>query len=315
MNFTSDIKKEIIAVFHDNEGVSVAKAGLAAFIRTSGVVGNPNGSPSFYIVSETENVADFYMSLFSEVFASELFITHATMNRMSGRDKLILQSPAGKSELVLKELGFLKKSGEIREDISFSLLRGEAEKIAYIQGVFLGSGSCSLPSEGGKTGYHLEMVFPTRKSARDFCKLLDEFELFAKLIERKEDFIVYMKNKEGISDFLSVIGVKHSLKKFTSFVEKRDKANQSNRAQNCMSGNADKTAIAAVKQVVAIEKLQKSGIFEDLSEELKTLALTRLSQPTMSLQELAESLKISKSCLNHRMRRLMELSAKIDTEE
>jgi DNA-binding protein WhiA len=82
-----------------------------------------------------------------------------------------------------------------------------------------------------------------------------------------------------------------------------------------MSGNADKTAIAAVKQVVAIEKLQKSGIFEDLSEELKTLALTRLSQPTMSLQELAESLKISKSCLNHRMRRLMELSAKIDTEE
>ena len=79
-----------------------------------------------------------------------------------------------------------------------------------------------------------------------------------------------------------------------------------------MAGNADKTAIAAVKQVVAIKKLQESSLFADLSEELKQLADERVKHSTMSLQELADYLKISKSCLNHRMRTLMELSAKCE---
>ena len=79
-----------------------------------------------------------------------------------------------------------------------------------------------------------------------------------------------------------------------------------------MAGNADKTAIASVKQVVAIEKLKKWSGFEDLSEELKALAKARLDHPVESLQELADRLKVSKSCLNHRMRKLMELSAKCE---
>lgn len=316
MNFTSDVKKEIISQFPVTaEDISMQKAVLSAFIRTSGEVGNPNGTPAFYIVSETESVAEFFMTVFSGIFETELFITYATMNRMSGRDKLILQCPAGKSGEVLKTLGFLKRSGDLREDIPPSLIPSENEKIAYIQGAFLGSGSCSLPTEGGKTGYHLEIVFSSRKTARDFCRILEEFELFAKLIERKESFVIYIKNKEGISDFLSVIGVKNCLKKFNIVLEKRDKANQDNRAQNCMSGNADKTAIASVKQVVAIEKLKTSGVFEGLGEDLQKLAQARLQNPTMSLQELSCLLNVSKSCLNHRMRKLMELSAKIKTEE
>ena len=53
-----------------------------------------------------------------------------------------------------------------------------------------------------------------------------------------------------------------------------------------------------------------------VTEELKELALFRLENPAMSLQEIANSLKIGKSCLNHRMRRLVELAEKIEgTEE
>ncbi|MBQ2701874.1 MAG: DNA-binding protein WhiA [Clostridia bacterium] len=316
MNFTSDIKKEMIArLSSGNPERSEKKAALSAFIRTSGQVGCPNGIPAFYIVSETEHVAEFFTSVFSEIFQTELFVTHAAMNRLSGRDKLILQCPSGKSQEVLKTLGFLKRTGELREEISGAFLARQEDKIAYIQGAFLGSGSCSLPSEKGKTGYHLEIVFPYKKTAKDFCRILEEFELFAKLIERKDDFVVYVKNKEGISDFLSVIGVPHCLKKFDAFLEKRDQSNQSNRAQNCISGNADKTAIASVKQVVAIEKLKKSGILETLGDELKMLAKIRTENPTLSLQELSERMKVSKSCLNHRMRRLIELSEKITAEE
>ena len=129
---------------------------------------------------------------------------------------------------------------------------------------------------------------------------------------KSTDYVVYIKSKELISDFLSILGAENALRKFSILVEKRDKANHSNRAQNCMAGNTDKTMIASVKQVVAIEKLRKWSGFEDLSEELKSLATMRLEHPAESLQELADRLKISKSCLNHRMRKLIDLSAKCE---
>ena len=102
------------------------------------------------------------------------------------------------------------------------------------------------------------------------------------------------------------------LRKFSALVEKRDQANHNNRAQNCMAGNADKVAIASVKQVVAIKKLKESSLFAELSDELKELANLRLQHSMMSLQELANYLNISKSCLNHRMRKLMELAVKCE---
>lgn len=308
MNFTSDVKKEIVNRIADK------KVALSAFIRASATMGIKDGNPTFFIVSETENVAEFFTSAFSELFGAELVITHAEQDRLSGRDKLVFVCPAGLSERVLKELHLLKKTGGIRESISQSLLKTEKKQIAYIQGAFLGGGSCILPSETGRSGYHLEIVFSERNTARDFCDLLAEFEIIARLTPRKDSYVVYIKSKEQISDFLAVIGAKHCLKKLYAVIEKRDKANNDNRAQNCMAGNADKTAIAAVKQVVAIQKLLDSGELNELSPELKTLAKVRLERPTDSLQELAKRLCVSKSCLNHRMRKLMEL-AKAEEEK
>ncbi len=309
MNFTSDVKKEIISKGMDVKG---RKAGISAFLRTSGDVGINDGIPAFYFVSETENVAEFFTTTFFETFGEELYISHASRDKMSGRAKLVLQCAGVSAPNFAKELGLLKRNGGLREGISLSLIARDSQKIAYIQGAFLGGGSCIVPTEGGKTGYHLEFVFFGKKIAKDFCDLLAEFELIAKVAERKESFVVYIKSKELISDFLSIVGAKSCLKKFSQLVEKRDKANNDNRARNCIAGNADKTAIAAVKQIFALEKLKKSSGFGELSAELRALTKTRIENPTMSLQELAETLGVSKSCLNHRMRKLMELSADID---
>ena len=313
MSFTSDIKKEIIS-----RGIGTAESGLvekraafSAFVRTSAALGVKDGLPNFFVVSETENVAEFFMAAFFEIFGLELYVTRATWDRMSGRDKLLLQCPAGQSERVLRELGLLKKNGEFREGIYQPLLADEAAQLAYIKGAFLGGGSCTLPTDVGKTGYHLEIVFSERKTARDFCDILADFEIIARRTERKETQVVYIKSKEQISDFLAVIGATNALRKLSALVEKRDEANRSNRAQNCMAGNADKAAIASVKQVVAIKKLQESGVLGELSEELQALANARVAQPSKSLQELADMLKVSKSCLNHRMRRLTELAEKL----
>ncbi len=310
MSFTTDLKKEIIAKGIEREGRAAA---ISAFLRTSGNVGLRGDLPAFYFVSETENVAEFFMSAFFEEFGVELVVSHAMQDRMSGRDKLVIECPEEKMPSVAKALGLLKKTGDLREDISSSLLSTEIKKIAYIRGAFLGGGSCTVPAESGKTGYHLEFVFPAKRIAQDFCDLLAEFELVGKLAERKESFVVYVKSKELISDFLSVVGAEGCLRRFTSLMEKRDKANNENRARNCIAGNADKTAIAAVKQVVALQRLKNGVGYTQLSEELRALANARLANPTMSLQELANRLGVSKSCLNHRMRKLMEIAK--ETEE
>ena len=311
MSFTTEIKKEIITCgFFD---IEEKKAGLTAFVHTSGEIGYAEKKPSFFLVSETENVTEFFMSAFSDAFGYPLSITHATRDKMSGRDKLLLQCPLLKTEEVMTELGILKKNGEIRTGIALSKLKKDAAKIAYVQGAFLGSGSCMLPNETGKTGYHLEFVFSDKETARDFCSLLLDFELFAKWTERKERFVVYIKSRDIISDFLSVIGAGKCLRKFTDFIEKREEANYDNRTKNCTQGNADKKAKAAEKQIQAIRTLLDEKKSDDLNDELKTLANARLKNKDMSLQELADYLRISKSCLNHRLRRLIELSKQ--TEE
>ena len=310
MSFSTDVKKEIVNRISADKDVGVNKAAFSAFVRTSGTLGVADHKPTFFLVSETETVAEYFTGVFAELFNAELALTHAAMDKMSGRDKLVLLCPPAISYAVLKTLGLLKKgTQEIREGILPTLIKDEARQIAYIQGAFLGSGSCILPRSG--TGYHLEIVFDEKQTARDFCKLLDKYEVIARLIQRKETQVVYIKSKEAISDFLAIVGADSALKRFNALVEERDEANNDNRTKNCMAGNADKAAIAAVKQTVAIRKLHEKADFKEMSEELKALARARLQFPTLSLRELAEYLGISKSCLNHRMRKLMELAEEL----
>ncbi|MBQ7368804.1 MAG: DNA-binding protein WhiA [Clostridia bacterium] len=311
MSFTTDVKKELVSrgeIF--KQKTNAQKACLSAFVRASGEVGLKDGQPTFFLVSETEYVAEYFTRLFSGVFGVELSVTHASFDRLRGRDKLVLQCPQSVAAQVLTELGLLKRNNtEFREGILPSLIKTDEDKIAYIQGAFLGAGSCSLPTKNG-AGYHLEIVFSEKRTAWEFCELLCAFELLAKLVERKDDYVAYIKSKEGISDFLAAIGAENSLKKLAAFLDKREAANRDNRARNCISGNADKTAIAAVKQVLAIKKLQEKTGFKGLSEELISLAQARLNYPEKSLRELSEQLGESKSCLNHRMRKLLELAEK-----
>lgn len=311
MNFTSDVKKEIIArgIGEGDDAVAEKKAGISAFVRTSGMLGVQNGEPTFFLISETENVAEFFTTLFYDGLKTNLRITHATLDRRSGRDKLLLECPAANIPEVLNEVGLLKRTGGLRDGISAALTSTKGRKIAYIQGAFLGGGSCTIPNGDAKTGYHLEIVFFNRKTATDFCKILAEFEILAKLLARsKEKFVVYVQSKEQISDFFAAIGVKNALRKFSNFLEMRDEANRVNRAQNCMMGNAYKAATASVEQVMCIRTLMNNGVLNDLGDEYKELAKARLENGGMSMQELAKYLGISKSCLNHRMRRLMALA-------
>lgn len=303
MNFTTDVKREIIQ--KGIRGEKAQKAALAAFVKTSAVVGEQDGKPAFFIVSETEKVAEFFTGIFERVFQENLTVSRALMDKKRGRGRLILEYGGNNVERIARELCMQDNKGYD--------LQTDEELLAYIKGCFLGGGSCILPSEDmqNSTGYHLEFVFSEESAVEHFCDVLLQFELLAKTVKRGASYVAYIKSKETISDFLSVTGATNCLQKFTTLVEKRDEANRFNRAANCFSGNADKQAQASVKQVLSIRLLKEKGEIEKLDGALKATAQLRLENPTLSLNELAEKSGLSKSCLNHRIRKLIQLADKI----
>lgn len=313
MNFTSDVKKELMKL---PCGKEESRAALSAYFSACGVFAESGtGEPEFFLVSETERVAEFFTGLFYNLFGERLIVSRAVKDRLSGRSRLILECPRG-AKNALETLELYKPGAGFTVGVPQVFKKNDAARRAYICGAFLGGGSITLPADGKKTGYHLEIAFPAEEDgesavAEEFAALAEADDLLLKCVKRGGETVAYMKSKEAISDFLSVLGAENALKKFGAFCEEREKNNNLNRAANCSSFNADKTATAAVKQVLAIEKIVAAGADTTLAAPLKKLIALRLARPELSLQELADELGVSKSCLSHRMRKLTEIAADI----
>lgn len=313
MNFTSDVKKELMKL---PCGKEESRAALSAYFSACGVFAESGtGEPEFFLVSETERVAEFFTGLFYNLFGERLIVSRAVKDRLSGRSRLILECPRG-AKNALETLELYKPGAGFTVGVPQVFKENDAARRAYICGAFLGGGSITLPADGKKTGYHLEIAFPAEEDgesavAEEFAALAEADDLLLKCVKRGGETVAYMKSKEAISDFLSVLGAENALKKFGAFCEEREKNNNLNRAANCSSFNADKTATAAVKQVLAIEKIVAAGADTTLAAPLKELIALRLARPELSLQELADELGVSKSCLCHRMRKLKEIAADI----
>ena len=313
MNFTSDVKKELMKL---PCGKEESRAALSAYFSACGVFAESGtGEPEFFLVSETERVAEFFTGLFYNLFGERLIVSRAVKDRLSGRSRLILECPRG-AKNALETLELYKPGAGFTVGVPQVFKENDAARRAYICGAFLGGGSITLPADGKKTGYHLEIAFPAEEDgesavAEEFAALAEADDLLLKCVKRGGETVAYMKSKEAISDFLSVLGAENALKKFGAFCEEREKNNNLNRAANCSSFNADKTATAAVKQVLAIEKIVAAGADTTLAAPLKELIALRLARPELSLQELADELGVSKSCLSHRMRKLTEIATDI----
>ena len=297
MNFTEKIRKNILK--NTPEIRSECLAMLAAFLDTSGY-SHFSGyltSGEFSFSNENEEVAEYFLMLVDKLFGVSMTVTEVKHDPKHGRGKLTF-SYSGEN------------AGEYADEISdYSAvnLTDENEMRAYLKGAFLGSGSCTLPNGTAKTGYHLEFVFPYEDDAVSFCEMLDKLQLLANIIPRAEKYVVYCKNRDAISDFLSVVGADSALKELEKLLIAREENNFINRVENCMAGNADKSMTASAEQAHRIQKLKGSAAFSNLPEALKELCEERLNNPTLSLRELAVKLGVSKSCLNHRMRKLMEI--------
>lgn len=175
---------------------------------------------------------------------------------------------------------------------------------AIMRGLFLGCGSVNAPS----ARYHLEYVTPTLGWGTSILRLLHGAEVRAGMMERAGQHVVYVKEGDGIVRCLSLMGGSRAVMEFENVRVVREVAGQVNRRLNFETANIDKTVGSALKQVAAIERLEQEGTLQRLSPALQEMARWRKSHPDLNLTELAGRMKLSKSAINHRLRRLLEVA-------
>ena len=300
MNFTQEIKRELIRSVPEKRCCKCAL--LAGIFDTCGdwEFGLKNRPDGFSFTSESEEIAGYLLGIVEQLFGVQMALTEAVRDPKHGRDKLTFAYRGGNAFEYADEISDYRPYDGI----------GECCALSYVKGAFLGGGSCTLPKEGTKTGYHLEFVFDgsSERGAEPCRDALDRIQIFSNTLGRGERRVVYLKSREAICDFLSVVGAESALGTLEKLSAVREENNNRNRVENCMAGNADRAATASVAQTVTFDRLRRNGTAEKLPPALLSVLEARLENPTLSLAELAEQLHVSKSCLNHRIRRLMRIA-------
>lgn len=177
---------------------------------------------------------------------------------------------------------------------------------AYIRGSFLGGGSINDPEKN----YHLEFVSHNHIHARDLSEIINTFELNSKIVKRKENYIVYLKESEQIVDLLNIMGAHNALLEVENIRVMKGMRNNINRIVNCETANLSKTIDAAIRQCENIQIIDSMIGIEKLPPNLREVARIRKENPEASLKELGEMLSIplGKSGVNHRLRKIDKIA-------
>lgn len=190
--------------------------------------------------------------------------------------------------------------------INFGVLEEEHCRAAFFRGAFLAGGSVTDPDKG----YHLELVTSHYNVGREMPALLRESGFDAKSTERKANYVTYFKQSEYIEDFLTAIGSPVAAMGIMNAKAEKNLRGSINRRVNCDAANLDKAVDAAQGQLEAIRLLEARGTLDELPAKLKEAALLRRENPELTLTQLAALCDppVTKSALNHRLRKLMELA-------
>ena len=222
----------------------------------------------------------------------------------------VLVPPAPAVAQLLEHLGFLHDES-LNMDTDIAILKKNCCRIAYLRGAFLGGGSVNKP----EAAYHLELVTGSFALSQLLYQLLRRMDFPVGITDRKDSYIVYLKEGDAVIDFLAMLEADDAVEAFEVARNVKEVREQVNRLVNCETANLQKAVDAAGRQLAEIQELQARGLLEELPKKLREAAEARLANPEASLAELADILGISKSGASHRMRKLKELAeAAIDSK-
>ncbi|MGX7092089.1 DNA-binding protein WhiA [Hutsoniella sourekii] len=303
MTFASEVKKECTLLEVHREH---AKAELTALIRMNGAVSIYNQQFILNVQTENAAIARRIYSLLKTFYQTEGELIVRRKMKLKKNNVYIVRCRYGVKNILadLKIFNGLAIDTAIEDDI----LNDDSLTRSYLRGAFLAGGSVNDP---GSNNYHLEIYSNYENHNDAICYLMNKFNLNAKTVQRRNGYITYLKEAEKISDFLALIGADAAVLKFEDIRILRDVRNSVNRLVNCENANMNKTITASQKQIQAIRLLDEQVGLSSLPEKLELMARFRLENPDMSLKELGELVPggpISKSGVNHRLRKLIELA-------
>jgi hypothetical protein len=305
MSFGSQIKNEVTKL-EVTKAESISE--LSAIIRNNAVI-----SGEIKIYTENPSIARRIFKLIKDVYNvnSDIII----------REKKVLDKKhvytiyiREKVKEILMDLSIIDEEGDIIDTPKEYIISDEEQISAYLRGIFLSGGSINDPKT---SRYHLELLINDKKHALYINHLLNHYNLNSKMIGRKKGYIVYIKEAEKISDFLRIIKAFNAVMYFEDIRIYRDHKNMTNRLNNCEQATIEKIINTAKKQIADINNIKNKVGLDVLDDKLKETCEYRLKYPEVSLKELSEIIsietdkKVTKSGLNHRFRKIRELSNKL----
>ncbi|MBZ2175659.1 DNA-binding protein WhiA [Schnuerera sp. xch1] len=317
MSFSSITKNEISRLSIDNRCCAIAE--VAAIVRMNSTI-QISGMKRISLKFVTENaaVARRIFTLLKMLYKTDVEVMVRRNRQLKKNNNYLIVVPNGNmTKKILKDIGFITDEKDSDYVVAYRapkvLVKNRCCKRAYIRGAFLGGGSISDPEKS----YHLEFVTNNEEHSDDLLEIINSFNLNAKVVIRKENHVVYLKEGEQIVDVLNIIGAHQSLLKFEDVRVFKDVRNNINRLVNCETANLSKTIDASIRQVENIEYIDNKIGIDKLSVNLQEIARLRLENRDASLKELGAMLKspVSKSGVNHRFRRIEKIAEDLKRKE
>ncbi|GAA0772793.1 DNA-binding protein WhiA [Clostridium subterminale] len=314
MSFSLKVKNEVCRNSELSKDEIAAQ--LSAIMKSSGTLGfGFNRTITFKVVTENPAIARWIFKNLKDFFDIHTKLLVKKSNSLKKNNIYMVLIPEEVNvKGLLQELGIIEKDGlfNIHYGVPDEVIKNEDCKRAYIKGAFLGGGSISNPE---KT-YHLEFVTHDQDYANELSDLINSYKLNSKVIQRKNSFVIYLKEGEQIVDLLNIIGAHNALLELENIRIMKEMRNNVNRIVNCETANLSKTVNAAVRQVESIKLIQSEIGLDRLPKNLKEVAKLRLDFPDESLKELGAMLNppVGKSGVNHRLRRIEKIADELRKE-
>ncbi|HIZ95715.1 MAG TPA: DNA-binding protein WhiA [Candidatus Ligilactobacillus excrementavium] len=307
MSYASDVKKELTTLEVDH--LANGKAELMAMIRMNGALNLIDHQFVLSIQTENPATARRIYWLLEKFYGikSELMVRRKM--KLKKNNLYIVRLRSGSSH-VLQDLDIIDGL-QIKQTVNNNFLSTDGPVRSYLRGAFLATGSVNNPET---SRYHLEIYSLYEEHNNSICEMMNHYHLNARKTERRSGYITYLKEGEKIADFLSLIGATSSMLKFEDIRIMRDMRNSVNRIVNCENANLNKVADAATKQIENIKLIDDIVGLNKLPVKLQQVAITRVTHPEVSLKELGDLVEggpISKSGVNHRLRKINEYADKI----
>ncbi|TMT00629.1 DNA-binding protein WhiA [Apilactobacillus kunkeei] len=309
MSYASDVKKELTTLEVHKEN---AKAELMALIRMNGSISLANRKIILNIQTENPAIARRIYKLILEFYEVESKLVVRKKMKLNKNNVYVVRI-SNQAQEILDDLGIFDNY-QIVERVPIELLKDDSQVRSYLRGAFLAGGSVNNPET---SRYHLEIYSLYEEHNDMISEMMNKYELNSRTTDRRSGYITYLKEAEKIANFLQLIGATNAMLKFEDVRIMRDMRNSVNRLVNCENANMNKVANASTKQISNIQFIDDTVGLDKLPEKLYEVAITRMKMPEVSLKELSESLPsgaISKSGINHRLRKINEFADKIREE-